>query len=71
LWGFSSKGVSLEGMTLEELTHDGWVPRAEFSKVKGVIHVADIDDSDISEIMKRSALKLHEICIVDAPKKAA
>jgi len=57
LWFVSSKPVSLAGMTLQQLTPQGWVDRADFIKQDGVVAVADIGGSDISKIMIDSILQ--------------
>ena len=57
LWFISSKPVSIAGMTLQQLTPQGWVDRADFQTQGGIVVVADIAKSDISKIMTDSYLQ--------------
>lgn len=57
LWFVSSKPVSIAGMTLQQLTPQGWVDRADFQTQGGIVVVADIAKSDISKIMADSLLQ--------------
>jgi hypothetical protein len=57
LWFISSKAVSIAGMTLQQLTPQGWVDRADFQTQGGIVVVADIAKSDISKIMTDSLLQ--------------
>ena len=57
LWFISSKSVSLVGMTLQQLTPQGWIDRAKFLTQDGVLAVADVGDSNLTKIMTNS---LHQ-----------
>ena len=57
LWFISSKAVSIAGMTLQQLTPQGWVDRADFQTQGGIVVVADVAKSDISKIMTNSLLQ--------------
>ena len=57
LWFISSKAVSIAGMTLQQLTPQGWVDRADFKNQGGIVVVADAGKADISKIMTDSYLQ--------------
>ena len=57
LWFISSKAVSLAGMTLQQLTPQGWVDRANFISQGGAVAVADIGNANIETIMTNSYLQ--------------
>jgi len=70
LWFISSKPVSIDGMTLQQLTPQGWVDRADFKMQDGVVVVADIGNADISKIMTDSFLQRIKMGM-PAPKEMA
>jgi hypothetical protein len=57
LWFISPKSVSLAGMTLQQLTPQGWVDRADFISQGGTVAVADIGKANIETIMTNSFLQ--------------
>ena len=57
LWFISSKAVSIAGMTLQQLTPQGWVDRADFKNQGGIVVVADAGKADISKIVTDSYLQ--------------
>jgi hypothetical protein len=57
LWFISSKPVCIAGMTLQQLTPQGWMDRAHFANQSGEVVVADIGNANISKIMTDSILQ--------------
>lgn len=63
LWAVSKVPVQLDGMTLEELTPDGWIPRIEFSiGQKNEICFAEFEGADFENIMEKSFQKRIDLC---------
>ena len=57
LWFISPKSVCLAGMTLQQLTPQGWADRADFISQGGMVAVADIGKANIETIMTNSFLQ--------------
>ncbi len=62
LWAVSKIPVRLDGMTLEQLTPDGWIPRLEFSiDEEDEICFAEYEDAEFEDIMLNSFEKRMEL----------
>ena len=63
LWAVSKVPVQLDGMTLEELTPDGWLPRMEFSTIEeDELCFAEYEGAEFENIMEKSFQKRIELC---------
>ncbi len=63
LWAISKAPVQLDGMTLEELTPDGWIPRIEFSiNEEDKLCFSEYEGAEFEKIMENSFQKRIDLC---------